>query len=94
VASMIRVTKHNEGVIAAHAAEWLMSFAGRLDAAEALGDLLKRTRSEETTLCAAGRALVLRARLPIWTRIFPSALSHAAHGVYDHRKWGAIRWSA
>jgi hypothetical protein len=37
-------------VIAAHAAEWLMSFAARLDAAQALGDLLKRIRSEQATL--------------------------------------------
>jgi hypothetical protein len=35
VASMIRLTKHSDGVIAAHAAEWLIAFADSLEAARA-----------------------------------------------------------
>jgi hypothetical protein len=33
VASMIRLTKHSDGVIAAHAADWLIKFAASLEAA-------------------------------------------------------------
>jgi hypothetical protein len=42
VASMIRLTKHSDGVIAAHAAEWLISFAASLEAARAPQGMTER----------------------------------------------------